>query len=191
VDGNVVLAIVLAAVGTLAVVLAAVFALAGFEGGRVALALRVLRDGALADKIKSLAGTAAPKADARPDGTPLRLLALLQRDARLVDFLTEDVSGASDAQVGEFARKMQLDAKKVLDRHLVLEPVLPQAEGEKVEVPPGFDPSAVRLTGNVTGQPPFKGELKHPGWRVKQLKLDALPSGQDLFVLMPAEVELP
>jgi hypothetical protein len=66
-----------------------------------------------------------------------------------------------------------------------------QAEGDDVTVPAGFDPSAIRLTGNVTGQPPFNGKLQHRGWRVKELKLAAPPEGQDEFVLMPAEVELP
>ena len=64
-------------------------------------------------------------------------------------------------------------------------------EGENVEVPKGFDPSAIRLTGNVTGEPPFKGTLQHHGWRVKEVKLQKPAEGQDGFVVQPAEVELP
>ena len=60
-----------------------------------------------------------------------------------------------------------------------------------VEVPAGFDPSAIRLTGNVSGRPPFRGTLKHHGWRVKDYKLPAAPEGQDELVVMPAEVEIP
>ena len=60
-----------------------------------------------------------------------------------------------------------------------------------MEVPAHFDPSAIRLTGNVTGQPPFRGILQHHGWRVKNYTLPPLPEGQDQFVLAPAEVELP
>ena len=78
-----------------------------------------------------------------------------------------------------------------LKEHLVLEPVLPKDEGAAVEVPPGFNPAQIRLTGNVTGQPPFKGTLRHHGWRVKEIKLAVPPEGQDEFILMPAEVELP
>jgi hypothetical protein len=78
-----------------------------------------------------------------------------------------------------------------LKEHLVLAPVLPQAEGSTVDVPAGFDPSAIRLTGNVTGEPPFRGTLQHHGWRVQEIKLAPLPQGQDDLVLMPAEVELP
>src|SRR5438067_9211815 len=122
---------------------------------------------------------------------PRRLLALLQREGRVLDFFLEDISGASDEQVGAGVRELHRKAQAALKEHLTLGPVLPQAEGEAVEVPPGFDPSAVRLTGNVTGQPPFRGTLRHQGWRVRELKLAPPPQGQDEFVLMPAEVELP
>jgi hypothetical protein len=57
-------------------------------------------------------------------------------------------------------------------------------------VPPGFDPSAIRLVGNVTGNPPFKGKLIHHGWRVKGYNIPKVPEGQDDLVLVPAEVEL-
>ena len=60
-----------------------------------------------------------------------------------------------------------------------------------MKVPAGFDPSAIRLTGNVTGQPPFQGTLQHHGWRVKEIKLAPPPEGQDQFIVQPAEVELP
>src|SRR5438270_2214931 len=132
-----------------------------------------------------------PPQPARRSGEPLRLLALLQREGRVLDFFLEDISGAGDEQVGAGVRELHRKAQEVLKEHLVLEPVLAQPEGATVEVPPGFDPSAIRLTGNVTGQPPFRGALRHHGWRVKELKLNPPPEGQDEFVLMPAEVELP
>ena len=88
-------------------------------------------------------------------------------------------------------RDIHNNCRKALQDHLVLEPVLKESEGATVQVPAGFDPSAVRLTGNVTGQPPFRGTLQHHGWRVKELKLAPPPAGQDEFVLQPAEVELP
>ena len=122
---------------------------------------------------------------------PLRLLALLQREGRVLDFFLEDISAASDEQVGAGVRELHRKAQAALKEHLTLEPVLPQAEGETVEVPPGFDPSAVRLTGNVTGQPPFRGTLQHHGWRVKDYNLPAPLEGQGPFVIAPAEVDLP
>jgi len=126
----------------------------------------------------------------KQSGAPLRLLALLQREGRLLDFLMEDVQNYTDAQIGSAVRDIHRTCRKALQDHLVLEPVLKDAEGSEVTVPAGFDPSAVRLTGNVTGQPPFRGALRHHGWRVRELKLAPPPSGQDEFVLQPAEVEL-
>ena len=109
----------------------------------------------------------------------------------MLDFFLEDISGAGDEQVGAGVRELHRKAQEVIKEHLVLEPVLSQAEGAAVEVPPGFDVSAIRLIGNVTGQPPFRGTLVHHGWRVKNYSLPALPEGQDPFVMQPAEVELP
>jgi hypothetical protein len=154
---------------------------------------RTLRDAAFAEKVEPLLAPveAKPQAPLKPSGAPLRLLGLLQREGRLLDFLLEDVQSYSDQQIGAAVRDIHRQCQTALKEHLVLEPVLPQSEGASIEVPPGFDPSAIRLVGNVTGQPPFKGTLQHHGWRVKELKLAAPPEGQDEFVLMPAEVELP
>jgi hypothetical protein len=137
------------------------------------------------------AGPEKPAAPPKPSGAPLRLLALLQREGRLLDFLMEDVQGYNDAQIGSAVRDIHRTCRKALQEHLVLEPVIKDAEGSEVTVPAGFDPSAVRLTGNVTGQPPFRGKLNHHGWRVQEIKLAPPPSGQDEFVVQPAEVELP
>jgi hypothetical protein len=133
----------------------------------------------------------SPAAPPKPSAEPLRLLALLQREGRLVDFLMEDLEGIPDAQIGAGVREVHRKSRKVLQEHLLLEPVLAQNEGETTTVPANFDPGAVRVVGNVAGQPPFTGTLHHRGWRVKEIKLAAPPSGQDEFVLMPAEVEIP
>jgi hypothetical protein len=131
-----------------------------------------------------------PAAPPKPTGEPLRLLTLLQEEARLVDFLLEDISAANDAQVGAAVRDIHRKAQATLKQHVTVEPVLAGAEGDRVTVPVGFDPSAVRVVGNVTGQPPFIGELQHPGWKVTELKLPPTAAGQDLFVVQPAEVQV-
>jgi hypothetical protein len=166
--------------------------------GRAGLAwrafTRVLGDAATASRVEVALPPPPPPEPPKPpkpSAEPLRLLALLQREGRLLDFLLEDISAASDEQIGAGVRELHSKAQAALKEHLTLAPVLPQAEGEQVEVPPGFDPSAIRLTGNVTGQPPFRGTLLHHGWRVQNYTLRAAPEGQDEFVLQPAEVELP
>ncbi|HEY1860283.1 MAG TPA: DUF2760 domain-containing protein [Gemmataceae bacterium] len=171
--------------------------LTGGKFTRIGLAYRAFRgtlgDQAFAGKIEGLlnATESKPSAPPKPSGAPLRMLALLQREGRLLDFLLEDIRAYSDEQVGAAVRDIHRQCQAALHEHLALEPVLAKEEGAAIEVPPGFNPSAIRLTGNVTGQPPFKGTLQHHGWRVKEIKLTAPPEGQDEFILMPAEVELP
>ena len=120
----------------------------------------------------------------------LALLALLQREGRFVDFVRDSVDGASDADIGAAAREVHRGCRKVLDQHLSFEPVMPGAEEEKVTVPKGFDPAEVRLIGEAKGEPPFRGTLRHHGWRVVDAKLPTLAEGIDRSVIAPAEVEL-
>jgi hypothetical protein len=120
----------------------------------------------------------------------LALLALLQREGRLVDFLREPLDGFTDADIGAAARDVHRGCRKVLDQHLTLEPVMPGAEEAKVAVPKGFDPAEIRLIGEAKGEPPFRGTLRHHGWRVVDARLPALADGIDRMVIAPAEVEL-
>lgn len=118
------------------------------------------------------------------------LLALLQREGRLVDFLREDIAAYPDAQVGAAVRAIHASCRKVLDEHLALEPVRSEEEGARVLVERDFDASAIRLTGNVSGKPPFRGILRHRGWRTRRVELPADPLGQDPSIVAPAEVEI-
>lgn len=130
-----------------------------------------------------------PKLEKR-SGAALRLLALLQSESRLVDFFLENIDTASNEQIGAAVRDIHKKAQATLKQHLILEPVLPGNEGDPATVPAGFDPSAIRVLGNVTGEPPYRGTVQHPGWRVKEIKLNPLPSGVDEFVLQAAEVQI-
>lgn len=120
----------------------------------------------------------------------LQLLALLQREGRFVDFLEEDVSSFSDAQIGAAARVVHDGCRKALREHVPLKPVRSEDEGARVELAKGFDAASVRLTGNVTGEPPFKGTLAHRGWRAIEVKLPKMTEGHDATILAPAEVEV-
>ncbi len=126
----------------------------------------------------------------KPTGEALRFLSLLQAEARLVDFLMEDISGAPDAAVGAGVREVHKKASATLKKYVVIEAVLGGTEGDRVTVAKGFNPSAIRVLGNVTGEPPYHGELQHAGWKVKELKLPGSAEGQDPFVLQPAEVQM-
>jgi|YNPBryunderm2012_1023409.scaffolds.fasta_scaffold19969_2 hypothetical protein len=155
---------------------------------RLALALkfgwRILTQPEFADR-------AAPLLHAEPEGPDLRILTLLQRDGRLVDFVLEEIDSYSDAQIGAEVRKIHQGCRKVLTDYLEIEPIFTQDESTTVTVPAGFDPNAIRLVGQVSGNPPFKGTLCHKGWRVKTVKF---PTSAGLAasanILAPAEVEL-
>jgi hypothetical protein len=120
----------------------------------------------------------------------LALLALLQREGRLVDFLRESLDSYQDADIGAAVRDIHRGCKKVIEEHFVLEAVMPGEEDTRVKVPAGFDPGEVRLIGKVSGEPPFTGTLRHHGWRVTEVKLPTLTEGVDRRVLAPAEVEI-
>jgi hypothetical protein len=120
----------------------------------------------------------------------LFVLSLLQREGRLLDFVEEDITTASDANVGAAARIVHAGCRKVLDLYVPLQPVLEAAEGSVVTVPQGFDANRIRLVGRVAGSPPFSGSLKHHGWRTQDVRLPEVPDALDTTVLAPAEVEL-
>ena len=121
----------------------------------------------------------------------LHLLAVLQRQGRLVDFLFEDLDAYEDAQIGAAVRGIHENCRKVITKNLSLKAVIDAAEGEEVTVEEGFDPAAVKLTGNVTGRPPFKGYLRHRGWRTEKIEMPVLSDSQDASVIAPAEVDIP
>lgn len=120
----------------------------------------------------------------------VQMLALLQRDGRLIDFLTEDIAPYSDAEIGAAVREVHQSCRQVLEHYLKLEPVIASEEGRPVTVEAGFDPATIKLIGNVTGQPPLRGLLRHRGWRATQVTLPPLPDGAGRSIIAPAEVEI-
>ena len=124
------------------------------------------------------------------DTAALQLLGLLQREARFVDFIQEDVAPYSDAEIGAAARVVHGGCRKLLAEHFTLAPVRAEAEGSRVTLAAGFDAAAVRLTGNVVGQAPFTGTLSHRGWQVTQVRLPQLTDARSAAIIAQAEVEL-
>lgn len=138
-----------------------------------------------------VAPVAVPAAPAEPDvRAGLLVLGLLQREGRLVDFLREDVAAYGDADIGAAARVVHAGCRKVLDQYFTFEPAMPGADGDAVTLAAGFDAQRVRLTGNVAGQPPFRGTLRHHGWVVSSTRLPVQAASVDARVIAAAEVEL-
>ena len=121
----------------------------------------------------------------------IALLAALQREGRFVDFLKEELTGYSDAQIGAVARDLHRDCAKVVERMFGIKPLLSEGEGATVEVPAGFDAGRYRLAGNIGGSPPFRGALVHHGWTATTCELPEWVGGEtSLRVIAPAEVEV-
>jgi hypothetical protein len=120
----------------------------------------------------------------------LQLLAILQREGRFIDFLQENIAGFSDADIGAAARVVHVGCKRALDQHLTLVPVRTETEGTPITLEIGYDAARNRVTGNVVGAPPFKGQLAHPGWEVSRIELPRLAEGHVAEVVAPAEVEI-
>jgi hypothetical protein len=167
---------------------------------RISLAFRaffsLLSSGKLPDDVAVALGL-VPRVAAKPqaaaasktsDGA-LQLLGILQRDARLVDFLMEDISAYSDDQVGAAVRGIHEQSRKAVMQYLKLSPVIDGVEGAFTKTP--ADAQSVKLTGNV---PPdgraAGGVLRHRGWKVDSVHLPNVPAKTNLSVLAPAELEI-
>ncbi len=127
--------------------------------------------------------------EATPDAA-LQLLNLLQKEARFIDFIKEEIAGFSDADIGIAARVVHEGCKKAVNEHFTLATVRSEAEGSKIRLEKNFDPSEVRLTGNIVGEPPFTGTLIHKGWQVTDIRLPKLTQAHNAKIVAAAEVEL-
>lgn len=189
--------------GRLSLAFGSFFAILG--NAELAAGVRRLRHGetcAPAAAPQPPAPAAAPVAKPAPVPTPvvaieeaspqsaLQLLGLLQRNARFVDFVEEDIAGYGDADIGAAARLVHEGCRATLREHFTIRPVRTEAEGSRVTIAEGFDATAIRLTGNVVGAAPYNGTISHRGWRVEDVKLPKLVKSNDAKVLAPAEVEL-
>lgn len=162
---------------------------------RVSIAMTVGREQAVpaaptAKKKMSAASPDPAASKAVQERLFLHLLAALQREGRLVDFLSEDLTAYADDQVGAAVRNIHENCKKALAKYVKLEPVLSAEEESEITVPPDFDPDTIRLVGNVAGDPPFKGTVRHRGWMARNIEIPTLSGTRDPGVVAAAEVEL-
>ncbi len=120
----------------------------------------------------------------------LQMLAILQRDARLIDFLMEDISGYADDQVGAAVRSLHEQSRAALGRYVTLKPVIDGVEHTVTKVD-SRDPNSVKLLGNVPADGKVtQGILRHKGWKVERVELPKIAGSQSVQVLAPAEVEI-
>jgi hypothetical protein len=164
---------------------------------RLGLAFRLIFSGEFASEVAAglravEAGKAQPAAlpPERVHASGLMLLSALQREGRLIDFLQQEVAGFSDEEVGAASRVVHEGCRKVVGQYFDFEPAAKEAEGSMLTIQPGFNAQRIRLTGNVAGEPPFRGTLKHHGWVAREIRLPVVSDAIDTRVVAPAEVEL-
>jgi hypothetical protein len=132
-----------------------------------------------------------PKPQAGPSAGAVQILGILQREARLVDFLMEDVASYSDDQIGAAVRDVHAQSRLALDRYMRLQPVIDGVEGTFTKTE-GLDAAALKFIGKVPpGGKASGGVLRHKGWKAE--RVDMPPIGPDTLansVLAPAELEI-
>ena len=140
-------------------------------------------------KVVPIQPAPAPKPQAGPAEGAVQILAILQRDARLVDFVMEDISAYSDDQVGAAVRDVQEQSRRALERYISLVPVIDSVEGVFTKIE-GMDAASVKLIGKVpaSGKAPG-GLLRHKGWQAAKIDLPAATAGATR-ILAPAEIEI-
>lgn len=120
----------------------------------------------------------------------LHLLGVFQRQGRLVDFLFEDLDAFADEQIGAAVRSIHANCKTALSKYVKLKPVVDDAEGQEIILRAGYDPGCIHAVGNVSGQPPFTGIVRHRGWKAVSIELPTLSGVQEPGLVAPAEVEV-
>ena len=134
-----------------------------------------------------------PRAEPQPTGEALILLSLLQDKGRLLDYVMEDITTYSDAQVAAASRVVHQGCAAVIKEYLALTPAHSGEEGERITIAQSADPNQYRLLGKVPGEPPYSGVVVHRGWKTTKLALPRFtrvvdPTGAN--IITPVEVEV-
>ncbi len=129
-----------------------------------------------------------PKGPRRTEA--VELLAALQREGRLVDFLQEKLDTYSDAQIGAAVRDIHRDCRATLQRLFGIDPLVSQPEGSTVTLPTSPDAGLWKQTGRAgSGN---QGRLCHHGWKITRHELPAWSGTEaSAWVIAPAEIEIP
>ncbi|WP_236695925.1 DUF2760 domain-containing protein [Rhodopirellula islandica] len=130
----------------------------------------------------------APRESAQSDA--VTLLAALQRDARLVDLIHENLDQYADDQVGAAARPCLKQCRQTLDRLLGIVPLVEVGDGQVLPVDASTSSARLRWVGESSGA--SQGKVVHHGWVATQVQLPAWSgSADDALVIAPAQVQAP
>lgn len=131
----------------------------------------------------------------KPEAGALQVLGILQRDARFLDFVMEDVAAYSDEQVGAAVRNVHAHCQEAIRKYFKLAPVIDGVEGTFTRPDSAGalakDAGAIKFIGNLPPQgKPAGGLLRHKGWRADSVNLPTLGAKHNQSILAPAELEV-
>ncbi len=125
------------------------------------------------------------KAAIRSDA--ITLLATLQREARLIDLIQENLGQYSDAQIGAAARPCLQQCAGTLDRLFGLQAIESGKEGQLITIPDAITASRYQWIGEGNST---SGKLVHHGWEAARVELPQWTgSDADLKVVAPVQVQ--
>ena len=148
-------------------------------------------------KLPKPSSDSQPKPESKPAArAPVRsdaitLLSALQREARLVDLIQEDLANYSDAQVGAAARPCLQSCASTLSRMFGLTCVSDAGEGAMVDIADegknGGSPARYQWIGEGNST---SGKLVHQGWQATQVDLPKWTGADDdANVIAPAQLQ--
>lgn len=131
-----------------------------------------------------------PQTPSRAAQNPaITLLATLQREARLIDLIYENLDQYQDAQIGAAARPCLKQCRQSLDRILKIEKLVAAAENDVVTIPADAAAARYRWIGESPASQAATAKLVHPGWQAVEIELPQW-SGKtdDAEIIAPAQV---
>lgn len=163
---------------------------------RLAVALDAAAESSAADS-RSLAPPQSAESDKKqsisqqpPAQNPaITLLATLQRDARLIDLIHEDLDQYQDAQVGAAARPCLKQCRQSLARILKIEKLIDAQENDSIAVPEDAPATRFRWIGESGTRNRDTAKLVHPGWQAASVQLPQWNgASEDALIIAPAQV---
>ena len=119
------------------------------------------------------------------------LLATLQREARFIDFIQENLDDYTNDQVGAAVRDIHRDCYQVLDRLFGIQEVVTGEEGESISLPKNYQLDRFQLVGNISEEVQSEGKLIHHGWEISKCEIPTWSGNQEAStIIAPAEVEV-
>jgi hypothetical protein len=79
-----------------------------------------------------------------------------------------------------------------LNEHFKISPISDAEDRSQITLPADYAADEYRLTGKISGNPPFKGTLLHKGWKADSVKLPRIVNTNEncLPSIAPAQVEV-